>query len=145
MLFTFYDILKVKTIINVVSLINNASAITISATDKPKTVIISLNATFESHFFKWKIKMSFMYYNSSSQDRGNAKSVSFVIAITAFASSVFNREHYRQERHALKITDFFLGLNKNLCFITSASTDIPIYVDSKIDINRILSTENGIR
>ncbi|KRY64683.1 hypothetical protein T4A_8991 [Trichinella pseudospiralis] len=141
MLFTFYDILKVKTIINVVSLINNASAITISATDKPKTVIINLNATFESHFFK----MSFMYYNSSSQDRGNAKSVSFVIAITAFASSVFNREHYRQERHALKITDFFLGLNKNLCFITSASTDIPIYVDSKIDINRILSTENGIR
>ncbi|KRX88732.1 hypothetical protein T4E_3742 [Trichinella pseudospiralis] len=37
MLFTFYDILKVKTIINVVSLINNASAITISATDKLKT------------------------------------------------------------------------------------------------------------
>ncbi|KRY84530.1 hypothetical protein T4D_10546 [Trichinella pseudospiralis] len=91
------------------------------------------------------LTMSFMYYNSSSQDRGNAKSASFVIAITAFASSVFNREHYRQERHALKITDFFLGLNKNLCFITSASTDIPIYVDSKIDINRILSTENGIR
>ncbi|KRX88740.1 hypothetical protein T4E_9656 [Trichinella pseudospiralis] len=89
--------------------------------------------------------MSFMYYNSSSQDSGNAKSVSFVIAITAFASSVFNREHYRQERHALKITDFFLGLNKNLCFITSASTDIPIYADSKIDINRILWTENGIR
>ncbi|KRZ40179.1 hypothetical protein T4C_3599, partial [Trichinella pseudospiralis] len=29
----------------------------------------------------------FMYYNSSSQDSGNAKSVSFVIAITAFASS----------------------------------------------------------
>ncbi|KRZ01398.1 hypothetical protein T4B_5298 [Trichinella pseudospiralis] len=105
MLFTFYGILKIETIINVVSLIDNASAITISATDKPKI----------------------------TEDKSNAKSASFTIAAVAFASSVFNREHYRRERHLLKLMDPVRGLNTNLCFITSTMTAIPINADPKID------------
>ncbi|KRX86316.1 hypothetical protein T4E_7287 [Trichinella pseudospiralis] len=63
------------------------------------------------------------------------------------------REHYSHERYYPKIRDFVLGLNTNLCFIKSTSTAIPtdadpeiqIYVPYAISINRILSTENGIR
>ncbi|KRZ01308.1 hypothetical protein T4B_4442 [Trichinella pseudospiralis] len=64
----------------------------------------------------------------------NAKLASFGIAGIAVASSVFNREHYRRERHLLKIMDPVLGLNTNLCFITSTITAIPIDADPKIDI-----------
>ncbi|KRY73309.1 hypothetical protein T4A_1755 [Trichinella pseudospiralis] len=93
-----------------------------------------------------------MYYNSSTEDKGNAKSASFRITGIAFASSVFKREHYRQERHPLRITDFVLGLNTNLCFITSTTTTIPVDAEPKTDIynssafsiNSIPSTENGI-
>ncbi|KRZ01310.1 hypothetical protein T4B_8184 [Trichinella pseudospiralis] len=67
-------------------------------------------------------------------DKCNAKLASFGIAGIAVASSVFNREHYRRERHLLKLMDPVLGLNTNLCFITSTITAIPIDADPKIDI-----------
>ncbi|KRZ01475.1 hypothetical protein T4B_3886 [Trichinella pseudospiralis] len=47
---------------------------------------------------------------------------------------VFNREHYRQERYPLKITDFVPGLNTNICCITSTSTATPIHADPKINV-----------
>ncbi|KRZ20724.1 hypothetical protein T4C_12391 [Trichinella pseudospiralis] len=84
-------------------------------------VIINPNATFEGHFL-------------NTEDKSNAKSASFTIAAVAFASSVFNREHYRRERHLLKLMDPVRGLNTNLCFITSTMTAIPINADPKIDI-----------
>ncbi|KRY90596.1 hypothetical protein T4D_16238, partial [Trichinella pseudospiralis] len=48
----------------------------------------------------------FVYYNSEIAKRYHAKSI-------AFASSVFNKEHYQA-----KTTLFFFRLDTNLCFIT---------------------------
>ncbi|KRX90432.1 hypothetical protein T4E_2034 [Trichinella pseudospiralis] len=61
--------------------------------------------------------------NSSIKETCNAKSISFVIAAITFALSVFNREHYciHQGGNVIhpKTMVLFIGLNTNLCFITS--------------------------
>ncbi|KRY66905.1 hypothetical protein T4A_6130 [Trichinella pseudospiralis] len=64
-----------------------------------------------------------LIFNSSIKETCNAKSISFVIAAITFALSVFNREHccIHQGGNVIhpKTMVFFIGLNTNLCFITS--------------------------